>query len=163
MASSVSTDTDVREILKVHRRWFSSAVGIRIDDMVECFVKGPHLVMYNTNGHVYRGIDELVELWRLLAKTTELTRCVDLTEPEVEVFGQVALLTVDRSVMDIRTIEDGGLASSTMGAADEQSAEFFHSTELYKRDDGEGRPEWRIWHCNYNNAAGQDEPRPGHS
>jgi hypothetical protein len=139
-------------------------VGIRIDDMAQCSVKGPHLVMYNANGHVYRGIDELVELWRSLATTIELTRCVDLTEPAVEGFGDVALLTVDEAVMDIRTIGDAGLASSTVGAADEQQpTECFRSTELYKGDDGESRPEWRIWHCNYNNVAGEDEPRSGQS
>ena len=80
----------------------NSAVGLKIDEMRQCFVQGKHLDMWNLNGHAYFGVDELAQLWRHLQTVYDLTLCRGDSETHVTVMGDMAVVTWERMLMDTR-------------------------------------------------------------
>lgn len=142
--------SDRSEILAVHQRWMKASAGLHIDEMRQCFVQGPHLDMWNRNGHAYHGVDELAQLWRHLHGIVDLETCHEVTPPAVHIVGDVAWLAFETMEMDIRPLNGEPVRHHIM-----------RGTEVYRRDDGLGNPRWTIWHCHYSNCAPAAEGRPG--
>jgi ketosteroid isomerase-like protein len=144
------TEQDRADILAVHERWMDSAVGLRIDEMRQCFVQGKHLDMWNLNGHAYFGVDELAQLWRHLQTVYDLTLCCGDSEPNVTIMGDMALVTWERMRMDTKPKDGSPMRHRRM-----------RGTEVYRRDDGAGNKRWTIWHCHYSDRAPEGDRRPG--
>jgi hypothetical protein len=143
-------ERDRADILAVQARWMRSAVGLNIEEMRQCFVQGPHLDMWNLNGHAYHGVEELAQLWRHLQTVYDLTLCRGDSEPHVTVMGDIGLVTWERMRMDTKP-KDGSPVRHRR----------FRGTEVYRRDDGAGHRRWTIWHCHYSDQAPEDQRRPG--
>ena len=141
---------DVEAVLAVRKRWAKASVGLNIDEMRQCFVKGRQLDMWNRNGHAYYSVDELAQLWRHLSEFLDLTEFRDIELPHVTVVGDVAWITCAHSLMDLAPRDGSPVRHYDM-----------RCTEVLRRDDGEGKPEWRIWHCHYSVRAPEGERRPG--
>jgi ketosteroid isomerase-like protein len=153
-----STGDDVDAIVRVHDRWRESLLGLREEQMRTCYATGENLLMFNLSGAAYHGVDELAQLWDMLRQGVHFDRYDDLTEPVVTVEGDLAVLTVERAVMDLRTSGetlDVPFGAGTLQAGPSPVAVHFRGTEVYRRDDGDGRREWRIWHSAYTPAAGE--------
>lgn len=131
--------SDLEQILAVHRGWYESNVGLAPDAMLPYFPSGDGYLQFNTNGHTYHGVMDKHRLWvNLQQMGVNITTIKDVAEPDVQIFGDVALLTAEGMATMVLPATGGGLAEPTEAP--------FRATEFYRRDDGKGNPEWRIWH-----------------
>lgn len=94
--------SDAAEVLTIHEAWFASAMGLDVERMRPNYVSGPHMRMYNTDGHTYIGVEELVRSWEAWHGTMDVHACEGVSEP-VEVAGDIAWLVVDQVEMRCRS------------------------------------------------------------
>ncbi|MCV7229197.1 nuclear transport factor 2 family protein [Mycolicibacterium komossense] len=141
------TDSDSAAVLAVHNGWLAANVDLIAESMLGFFPAGDGYLQFNLNGSTYRGAQDKARLWRnLKAVGANIISIRDMDEPNVEIFGDVALLT---SVGECELV----IPNST--GALERSGVRFRNTEFYRRDDGTGAPDWRIWHMHVSEAAAE--------
>lgn len=142
-------ETDKAELLRVSKQWWDANQGLDIPAMRECFPEGMNYLMFNLNGCPYFGIDEKVKLWEHLK-----TRNVDFAEIDVrvmrlEIRGDTAWIAAEAQSMHRRV------------DSEEYQVSRIRATEIYHRDDGAGRPTWRMWHFHCSFMPDEDAPRVG--
>lgn len=146
------TDSDTAAILAVHNGWLAANLDLIADSMVGFFPPGENYLQFNLNGFTYHGVQDKARLWRNLnALGANIGSIGDIGEPSVQVFGDVALLTSEGECEVLLPAPSGKLESS--------GAVRFRNTEFYRRDDGTGSPEWRIWHMHVSEAAAEGTPK----
>lgn len=154
---SVLADDTASNVLEVHERWRLSQVGWKVDQMISCKAKGTNFLQYNLDGHIYRGSHELAALWEQMREHVDLVASEDMTPPNIMMLGDLVVLSIDLSVMRFRVPEpftsDTGIWSITFEP--DGTDLFFRSTEVYRKDDGSGRPEWRMWRAHYHRVTGK--------
>jgi ketosteroid isomerase-like protein len=142
------TDADTAAILAVHNDWLAANVDLVAESMLDFFPSGDNYLQFNLNGFTYHGALDKARLWRNLhAVGAKISSIGDTAEPTVQVFGDVALLT-----------SEGGceiLLPSPSGTLESSGVVRFRNTEFYRRDDGEGAADWRIWHMHVSEAAAE--------
>ncbi|MGW7536015.1 nuclear transport factor 2 family protein [Amycolatopsis sp. NPDC054798] len=140
--------TDLERILEAHQGWYEANVGLVADRMLRYFPEGDGYHQFNLNGHTYHGVLDKHRLWVNAAKIgLSITAIKDTVGPDVQIFGDVALLTAE-GVADV-------LAPGQQDAARTP----FRTTEFFRRDDGKGGRDWRIWHMH---VSVQDPQMPKH-
>jgi hypothetical protein len=158
-----SIDDDRRAILKLHRDWWHANEQWDIPLMTTCFPVGPNYLMFNFNWHPYFGIDEKIQLWEYYKASGLQLEPLDVRIMKFEVIGDLAYIANE---FEIRT----KMPEGAHGHIDEVQAlpppgETFtdrgRATEVYKRDDGEGRPIWKMWHFHCSPLPPVDTIRPG--
>ena len=144
--------TDVERILDVHRGWYESNVGLMAESMLRHFPAGDGYHQFNLNGWTYRGVMDKHRLWRNLKEIgADITAQTDVVGPDVQIFGDVALLTAEGVVELMLPSADGESGVPTTVP--------FRITEFMRRDDGKGNPTWKIWHMHVSSA---DKSMPKH-
>jgi ketosteroid isomerase-like protein len=139
-------DKDLAAIRGVHDTWFAANVDLVVDAMLPCFPEGDGYLQFNLNGFTYNGIQDKARLWRNLASAgVNITHIKEDGDPLIQVFGDVALLTSHAECELVLPTATGKLESSGITR--------FRNTEFYRRDDGNGNPDWRIWHMHISEAA----------
>ena len=142
--SDVAKDTAA--ILEVHDGWCRSNLGLVAESMLPFFPEGDGYLQFNLNGFTYNGVADKARLWRnLKAIGVDIVRLEEKEPPTVQVFGDVALLTSEAEVELILPTATGALENS--------GTTHFRNTEFYRRDDGRGGADWRIWHMHVSPAA----------
>lgn len=160
MAEAVDTRrrapaADIDEILRLHREWWEANVGIVIPRMVKVFPSpGDEYLMFNLNGHPYFGMGEKVALWKWYGERIEQTR-FETRIMRLEVRGDTAWLACEATLDASQRDSD----EWTVDSGDDSP--YVRATEIYHRDDGMGRPEWRMWHVHASPLPQPDETRPG--
>lgn len=155
-----STDQDRQEILRLHRQWYDANHGLDIPKMRECFVDGgANYLMYNLNAHPYYGLDEKTKLWEHYKTEIEVVEPVEIKLERVDVSGDMGYVACE-GVLPVRAVGAAGTGASNLPAGSDVIRFRFHSTEVYKRDDGEGNPVWKMWHFHCSPLAPEDESRP---
>jgi ketosteroid isomerase-like protein len=105
--------------------------------------------MFNLNGHPYFGMGEKVALWEHYREHTDFVGTPDVRIMRLEVRGDTAWLACEASIEE-----------TWFDDPDRAGALLVRATEIYHRDDGEGRPQWRMWHTHISPLPPADEPRP---
>lgn len=150
-----SLDHDTREVLRVHQQWWKANVGLDMAAMKECFPSGDSFSMFNRNGFTYYGVDELTKLWEHYSQgPPRLIQTVAIVR--LEVSSDMAWLICElkyRRVSPVTSDDHWEPAN-----ADEVFGS--KATEIYHRDDGNGQPEWRMWHFQSGalHPAGENRP-----
>jgi hypothetical protein len=144
-------DLDLDEVLTVHRTWWEANEGLDIAKMRTCFAKDEHFMMFNLNGFLYFGVDELTRLWEFLRERDVDFRDVTTRVVRHERRGDTIWLAVEAHVW-LRAV-----------GAREFAPRFLRATEIYHRDSGDGAPDWRMWHFHCSDHAATDRPRMGFS
>jgi len=158
-------DADERAIRRVHRQWWESNVGLDVERMRECFA--PQYLMWNLNGHPYYSLDEKVHLFEYYKQHLVPTEPPELWDIRVTVEGDMAYLTAEGILPFTVRSEEGsgsGLLDAVVplyGRRGDVIPVRFRETSVFRRDDGRGNPEWKIWHFHASPLAPADEPRPG--
>lgn len=143
-------DTDDRaEIMRLHEEWIAANTGLDVERMRKVFPEGSAYLMYNCNGHPYYGIDEKVALWEHLGEVMDYEMLDELGH-RLEIRGDMAWLACEGYARFTR-MDEGGRPGGY----------HWRATEVYMRDDGAGKPEWRMWHFHCSHHAPDDQPRPG--
>lgn len=145
----MSERDDRAAIMRLHAEWIGANTGLDIERMRTVFPSGDAYLMFNCNGHPYHGIDEKVQLWQHLQGVMEY-EMLDETTHRLEISGDMAWLACEGRARFVRRDE-----------GDRPGGYHWRATEVYQRDDGAGRPEWRMWHFHCSHHAPDDEPRPG--
>ncbi len=158
-------EQDLDEIRRVHREWWASNNGLDVDRMQACFA--PDYLMWNLNGHPYYSLEEKIELFRYYREHMVPTQPPELWDIRVTVDGDMAYVTSE-GILPITVASDEGSGSSLIDAMapryDRRGEEVlfrFRETSVFRRDDGAGNREWRIWHFHCSPLAPVHEPRPG--
>lgn len=148
--------SDVEQILRLHRDWYYSNYNINIPLMRTVFPTGDeNFLMYNLNDHPYFGVDDLANLWSHYARTDRWGLCEDYVL-RVDVSGDLAYV-VSEGIYPASVIkdEDGNPLPEV-----QDKLWLYRSTEVYKRDDGEGGAEWKMWHFHCSTRPPDDEVPP---
>lgn len=146
--------SDLDEILSVHKGWYESNVGLVADTMLPYFPVGDGYHQFNLNGFTYDGVRDKHKLWVNLNKMgVDITAQQDLVGPDVQIFGDVALLTAEGVADLVMPTPSGNLSDSVPTR--------FRITEFFRRDDGEGNPVWKIWHMHVSPNAPEGSPKYG--
>jgi ketosteroid isomerase-like protein len=158
-------DQDVSEIRRVHRRWWEANVGLDVERMSECFA--PDYLMWNLNSHPYFSLEEKRHLFRYYQDHMVPTEPPELWDMRVTVDGDMAYLTSE-GILPVVIASSEGSGSAVMdgvAARYERRGDVvrfrFRETCVFRRDDGRGNAEWKIWHFHCSPLAPEDEPRPG--
>lgn len=159
------TDTnnaDREEILQRHKDWWEANAGLDIPRMASVFPSGMSYLMFNLNGHPYFGIDEKVELWKWYQKELDITM-PDIRIMRLEISGDMAWLACE-GIFPLRIIGEHGTGSETWQTAENEEQPYdpfrLRATEVYQRDDGNGKPKWTMWHFHCSPMPPVDEARP---
>ncbi|GAA4297503.1 YybH family protein [Actinomadura luteofluorescens] len=152
MANQVS---DEEKILRLHRDWYYSNFNINIPLMRTVFPAGERdFLMLNLNDHPYFGVDDLANLWSFYARTGRWGLCEDHVM-RLEVSGDMAYVVSEGVFPAWEVRDDEGNPLPEDQILDRTA--YYRSTEVYKRDDGEGRPEWKMWHFHCSTRPADDE------
>lgn len=141
------TNQDIESIVAVHESWMYSNNGLEIDKMVPNFAN-PGYHQFNLNGFTY-DLPEKVKLWEGLRGLGMELALVKIQEAFVHVEGDLAYLIDEWDV-----VIGGSGESGAMAATGERTR--IRITEVFRRDDGKGVPEWKIWHFHCSYAAPAD-------
>ena len=158
-------EQDIREIRRVHRQWWAANRGLDVDRMRECFA--PDYLMWNLNSHPYFSLAEKEHLFRYYKDHMVPTEPPELWDIRVTVVGDVAYVTSEGILPVVMKSAEGSGSATMDGVAARyerrgDTVRFrFRETAIFRRDDGEGNPDWKIWHFHCSPLAPLDEPRPG--
>lgn len=154
------SEEDVQKLLELHNRWWYANHLIDIPLMQTCFVEGTPYHMFNLQGHPYYGLAEKTKLWEFYK--TQLRLAVDPPRQIVQFLAQGDLAWLSAEIVfPVQEVGDKGL--DTRGTNyDPKDSLRIRSTECYRRDDGNGNPEWRMWHFHCSPAPDADDPRPAY-
>ena len=148
----------------MHREWWASNNGLDVERMRKCFA--PAYLMWNLNGHPYYSLEEKVELFRYYQDHMVPTDPPELWDIQVTVDRDMAYVTAE-GILPVTVASEEGSGSSLIDAMapryERRGAEVlfrFRETSVFRRDDGAGNREWRIWHFHCSPLAPEDEPRP---
>jgi hypothetical protein len=144
---------DEQALLDLHRDWYYSNYNVNIPLMRTVFPSGKDTyIMYNLNGFPYFGVDELDDLWVFYAKSSNFGLATDRVM-RVEVDGHLGYVISEGIFpVDILRDDDGNDLPEP-----QVLIRNFRSTEIYKRDDGAGNPEWKMWHFHCSDLPPLDE------
>lgn len=150
--TEINNPDDIKAILAVHESWLLSNNGLVEERMYPNFAN-PGYLQFNLNGHQYNSVDEKVKLWEGLHQIGfDLQDMKIVEEPKVHQEGNLAYLTTYWSAQVLGT--------QGTGVLEPQGAPLvFRVTEVYRRDDGKGNPEWKIWHFHASPIADPTSPR----
>ncbi|MDH2400233.1 nuclear transport factor 2 family protein [Bradyrhizobium sp. SSUT18] len=136
-----TVDEDREAILKVHRDWWAANYKWDIPLMRTCFPSGAAFLNFNLSGDPYFGREELTAFWDWF-KDTPRSKPAVMHIWRQDVRGDMAYLLCE-----------GNFETA------EKPDQYLRSTEIYVRNDGEGKPEWKIWHFHCSEMAPQDKIR----
>jgi len=147
----MAREDDRREILRLHDDWWEANRDWDIPKMRGVF-GGERYLQYNLNGHPYYGLGEKTKLWEALDGSIKIP---DISEPidlRLEIVGDVGWLACENVVR----VE---LAAGLEVPGVPKTPFRIRSTEIYHRDDGSGKPVWKMWHFHCSATAADSEPR----
>lgn len=159
-----SLEQDRRDILKLHHDWWLANQDADIPLMAGCFPLGMNYLMFNYNWHPYFGLDEKVRLWEYYkAAGLKLEVPPDVRIMKFEVIGDLAYIACELEMIGLGPEAPENVIDEVQALpqAGEVLVERARATEIYKRDDGEGRPAWKMWHFHASPLPPPDTPRPG--
>lgn len=136
-----ATEADRDEILARHRDWWEGDAGHDAERVVRCCPSELSFLLFDVDGHPYFGVDERVRVAEHHQGDLDVEPGT-IAIMQLAVHGPVAWIASEGSVV--------------MRGAPVR----FQSTEVYQRDDGDGRPMWKLWHLHVSPLPPEDEPRP---
>lgn len=149
---------DRSAILELHKNWWEANHELVIPQMAAVFPGKDAYLMFNANGHPYFGIDEKVELWEWYQKEIEILEFPDVQIMRFTISGDMAYIACEAG-FPMRPVGESGTGSATWVMKDVMENRI-RATEVYRRDDGDGNPEWRMWHFHASPLPDADEERP---
>ena len=150
-----SLDHDTRDVLRVHQQWWKANVGLDMEAMKGCFPSGDAFSMFNRNGFTYFGVDELTKLWEHYSQgPPRLIQTVAIVR--LEVSSDIAWLICELKYRRVSPVT----SDDHWEPANVDEVFGSKATEIYHRDDGNGRPEWRMWHFQSGALHPANENRP---
>ena len=156
----MSIEQDREDILKLHKDWWEANHGLDIPRMQSCYPAGMNYLMFNANAHPYFGIEEKTKLWEWYQGQLEIPEIADIRIMKLDISGDMAWIGCEGE-FPMRPIGDQGTGSVTWKVDEHEVTRFpIRATEVYKRDDGEGNPVWKMWHFHASPLPPADEPRP---
>jgi SnoaL-like domain len=153
-------ETDRAEIMRLHNEWMRANCGLVVEGMRGVFVGGDRFQGFNLNGHTYFQRDEWERLWRYLCTVMQIAEIVDEKIEKLAIRGDTAWLAFEATIT-VRALPQAGAASSGLQLPVELVPMRFRGTEVFVREDENGRPAWKMWHVHYSPCAPASEPRPG--
>jgi len=140
------------EILRLHNAWFDANVGLR-GHLLRAIFAGEKFFDYNLNGYRYDGITEMERLWALdhMKAAFDIVELGNVRNLSIVAGADMGWLTAESDCV-LRIVAPGTGESETTIVP-------FRITECYRRDDGEGNPEWRMWHFHCSAALTDVEKR----
>jgi hypothetical protein len=147
----MACEDDRRDVLRLHQDWWEANRDWDIPRMRSVFA-GERYLQYNLNGHPYYGLAEKTKLWEALDGSIKIPDISDPIDLRLEIVGDAAWLACENIVR----IE---LAPGLEVPGVPKTPFRIRSTEIYHRDDGSGRPIWKMWHFHCSPTAGENDAR----
>lgn len=141
---SESIESIKAEILRLHRLWIDANAGLQGHLLGEVMA-GPKFFNYNLNGYRYNGLAEIQKLWQPehMGSAFELRVIRNERNLQIEATAEMGWVTAEADVELRMKLAQG---SGEMRGDGEIVVMPFRITELFRRDDGSGKPVWRMWH-----------------
>lgn len=144
------------EIQRLHDAWFDANIGLR-GDLLRAIFAGERFFDFNLNGYRYDGISEMEKLWapEHMKGAFDIVELANLRNQSIVAGADIGWLTLEAECV-MRMITDG---MGDMAGEGETVTIPFRITECFRRDDGEGNPQWRMWHFHCSTARTDVEKR----
>ncbi len=154
--TGTGNEADRAAVLAIHQQWLRANVGLDIPAMRECFPAGDRFSMFNRNSYTYFGIDEVTRLWQWF-RDTEVPPRMTQTDAilRLEVDGDTAWIVYEMTYARVAPVTSARHWEVLDGEVFGSKA-----TEIYRRDDGAGRPVWKMWHFQSAPLQPLEFPRP---
>jgi len=154
-------EIDRTAILTLHKDWWEANCGLDIPLMQSVFPSDDAYLMFNLNGHPYFGLEEKTTLWEHYATRIRIGMS-DVRIMRLDISGDMAYIAAEAVfpvgvIPEVAETDAAIQTDSVMGFSEETR---IRATEIYKRDDGAGAPEWKMWHFHCSTLPAADEPRP---
>jgi hypothetical protein len=145
------------EIQRLHDAWFKANGGLH-GEMLEDILAGEEFFNYNLNGYTYNGLAEMEKLWspEHMGAAFDLRGIHNERNLRIEANETLGWLTVEADVELAMKLEGG---SGEMRGTGDLVTMPFRITECYQKDDGTGRPVWRMWHFHCSQILADGGPR----
>lgn len=132
------------QILRVHRAWVAANSFLQRDQLKH-IMAGQAFFNYNLNGYRYDGLAELEKLWepQNMPSAFDLIELRNERHLHIEATADMGWLTVEGDC-ELRMKTAAG--SGDMRGDGQTVVMPYRITELFRRDDGQGNPVWRMWH-----------------
>lgn len=160
-ANTVSTmvNKDAEQILHLHKEWWAANFKLDVPRMRKSFALNDKYLMFNLQGHPYYGLEEQSKLWEYYQSQIEYADEHIVRIVRFEIRGDMAWIASE-TVSALASVGDHGLGGESTGIKIDGTKKRNRATEIYHRDDGNGNPEWKMWHFHSSPAPDADEPRP---
>jgi hypothetical protein len=160
MANDNNLEQDRSEILRLHNQWMRANAGFDIDAMCGVFVGGDRFQGFNLNGHTYFQRAEWERLWSHLRGVMEILPVTGEKIIKLEIRGNAAWLAFESMIL-VRAVQGAAAKSSGIELPTDAVEIKFRGSEVFVREDENGKPVWKMWHCHFSPCAPAHEPRPG--
>ena len=100
-----TVEQDIADVKRVHDEWWDSNADFDIPRMRACFASGTKFLQYNLNGHTYRSVDELTQLWQLIGQNYGIPE-LEVIDMRIEVRGDMAWVSHEALIR--RVAKPGG-------------------------------------------------------
>lgn len=155
----MSVEEDRQEVIRIHEAWWKANDTLDIPAMKPLIPEGDNFLMFNLNGQPYIGVDGHVRIWEFLTGKYEYPEPLKVEIMDMDVQGDLAWIACEAQGR-IRFLSEEANFETVEDSASESRAS--RTTEIFKRDDGQGNPEWRLWHFHCSALPAPDEVRMGY-
>jgi len=153
-------DSDKAAILKAHKDWWEANNGLDIALMQTAFPAGDAYLMFNLNGHPYFGIDEKTKLWEYYRTVLDVGLS-DVRILRLDIGADMAYIATEAIFpATFKSVDENGNPVVQGESEAWEDTTPIRATEVYKRDDGNGEPAWKMWHFHASVLPSADESRP---
>ncbi len=131
------------EILRLHNAWFEANAGLQGHKLASIFA-GERFFDYNLNGYRYNGISDMEKLWspNFMPSAFDLRSLKNVRNFQIEATAEMGWVTCEADC-ELAMRKQG---MGEMKGDNEVVVMPFRITEVYRKDDGNGNPVWRMWH-----------------
>jgi len=141
---------DQQALYEIHHRWCSANDWLDDDALRRIWTPAPDALLFNTNGHTYRGVEDwLASAWAYYRTRMQFARPYTPGNVKAVVCGGMGYVIADWV----------GRNKTWLGPENEPSANapFYRTTQVCTNDDGT----WRVMHVHF--SLQSTDPRPDDS
>ena len=142
------SDEDRRQLEELHEAVFRANDKLDIDALRKLWSDDPDNVYFNTNGHVYHGIDDWSHIWDHYRPKMHSTQPAPRHNSRIVIRGDVAL------IIDEYLWRHWNWSADNPRPSYANNSPYLRATQVCFREDGE----WKVVHAHF--SSGRDGLRP---
>ncbi len=155
----MTVELDRERILQLHNDWWKANDTLDIPSMLPILTAEAAFLMFNLNGHPYVGREGHQRIWEFLTGKYVYPEPLTVKVMQMEIRGDMAWIACEAQGRIQFLSEDANFETVVTPESESRAS---RTTEIFVRDDGEGNPDWRLWHFHCSPLPDLDNVRMGY-